>query len=155
MPQHEDVGIEAERRAVASFVEREIIPLEADPASYDPHQNIRLDLLEALRGKVKAAGLWAPQMPGELGGMGLSCSHMAVLYEEMGRSIFGPVCFNAAAPDDGNMILLNKVLGAAEKREWLVPLVEGRMRSAFAMTEPAPGSGWCPWSRGACARPSP
>ena len=141
MPQHEDVGIEAERRAVASFVEREIIPLEADPASYDPHQNIRLDLLEALRGKVKAAGLWAPQMPGELGGMGLSCSHMAVLYEEMGRSIFGPVCFNAAAPDDGNMILLNKVLGAAEKREWLVPLVEGRMRSAFAMTEPAPGSG--------------
>jgi acyl-CoA dehydrogenase len=66
---------------------------------------------------------------------------MAVLYEEMGRSIFGPVCFNAAAPDDGNMILLNKVLDPARKRDWLVPLVEGRARSAFAMTEPAPGSG--------------
>jgi acyl-CoA dehydrogenase len=141
MTQQDDPGIDAQRRAVAAFVEAEIIPLEAEPASYDAHQNIRLDLLETLRGEVKAAGLWAPQMPVELGGMGLTCAQMAVLYEEMGRSIFGPVCFNAAAPDDGNMILLNKVLDPARKRDWLVPLVEGRARSAFAMTEPAPGSG--------------
>jgi acyl-CoA dehydrogenase len=141
MPQHDDLGIDSRRRAVAAFIEAEVIPLEADPASYDEHQNIRLDLLEALRGKVKAAGLWAPQMPIELGGMGLTCAQMAVLYEEMGRSIFGPLCFNAAAPDDGNMIVLNKVLDSAGKRDWLAPLVDGRARSAFAMTEPAPGSG--------------
>ena len=54
--------VAALRDRIAAFVAGEILPLEADPASYDAHENIKLDLLEDLRGKVKAAGLWAPQM---------------------------------------------------------------------------------------------
>ena len=79
------------RRRVRDFVEREIMPLEHAPASFDAHENIGLPLLEEVRRKVKAAGLWAPQMPRSFGGLGLNTAGMAVLYEEMGRSIFGPV----------------------------------------------------------------
>ncbi|MEE8188710.1 MAG: acyl-CoA dehydrogenase family protein, partial [Kiloniellales bacterium] len=118
-----------------------IIPLESDRNSYDEHENIRLELLDSLRAKTKEAGLWAPQMPRERGGLGLSVAGMAVCYEEMGRSIFGPAAFNCAAPDDGNMILLNKVASEAQKERWLQPIIDGRVRSAFAMTEPAPGAG--------------
>ena len=129
------------RRRYRGFVEDHVIPLEADPASYDEHENIRLDLLETLRGQAKAAGLWAPQMPAAHGGLGLPVSALAVCYEEMGRSIFGPAVFNCAAPDDGNMLLLEKVATAAQKARWLQPIVDGTVRSAFAMTEPAPGAG--------------
>jgi acyl-CoA dehydrogenase len=94
-----------------------------------------------LRAKVKSAGLWAPQMPRELGGLGLNVSAMAACYEAMGRSIFGPVAFNCAAPDDGNMIVLARLGTLAQKQRWLMPIIEGRMRSAFAMTEPMPGGG--------------
>ena len=128
-------------RRVRAFVADRILPLEADPASFDAHENIRLDLLDTVRAEVKAAGLWAPQMPKDLGGVGLSVVGMAAAYEEMGRSIFGPVCFNAAAPDDGNMMVLAKVATEAQKRRWLMPIVDGRVRSAFVMTEPMPGAG--------------
>src|SRR6185312_13657653 len=123
------------------FVEGEIMPLERDPSAYDAHENIALPALEALRDHVKREGLWAPQVPTEFGGLGLNVTGMAVLYEEMGRSIFGPVAFNCAAPDDGNMILLSKVARPDQKERWLRPIAEGRVRSAFAMTEPMPGSG--------------
>jgi len=126
---------------VQSFVAERLLPLEADPDSYDDHENIRLDLLDGLREEVKAAGLWAPQMPVDRGGLGCSVAEMAVLYEAMNRAIFGPVCFNCAAPDDGNMILLEKVGSEAQKQRWLQPIVDGAVRSAFAMTEPAPGAG--------------
>jgi acyl-CoA dehydrogenase len=129
------------RRRVRDFVQREIMPLERDPASFDAHENIALPLLEEVRRKVKAAGLWAPQLPKEFGGLGLNTAAMAVLYEEMGRSIFGPVAFNCAAPDDGNMILLAKAARPDQQERWLTPIAEGRVRSAFAMTEPAPGAG--------------
>jgi acyl-CoA dehydrogenase len=129
------------RRRVRGFVEREIMPLERDPASYDAHENIALPLLDEVRRKVKAAGLWAPQMPKPFGGLGLSIAGMAVVYEEMGRSIFGPVCFNCAAPDDGNMMLLAKIARADQQERWLRPIAEGRVRSAFVMTEPMPGAG--------------
>jgi acyl-CoA dehydrogenase len=66
---------------------------------------------------------------------------MAVCYEAMNRSIFGPVTFNSAAPDDGNMMLLEAVGTPAQKERWLAPIVAGRVRSSFAMTEPHPGSG--------------
>ena len=79
------------RRRVRAFVDERIIPLEADPDSFDEHENIRLDLLEELRAEVKAAGLWAPQMPLAHGGQGLDIVGMAASYEEMGRSLFGPV----------------------------------------------------------------
>ena len=132
---------EALRAKLRDFVEREIMPLESDPAAYDDHENIALDRLEGLRAKAKQAGLWALQMPKARGGQGLKVAEMAPCYEEMGRSIFGPVVFNCAAPDDGNMILLEKVATEAQKTRWLQPIVDGKLRSAFAMTEPAPGAG--------------
>jgi acyl-CoA dehydrogenase len=129
------------RRRVRDLVEREIMPLERDPAAFDAHENIALPLLEEVRRKVKAEGLWAPQLAKAFGGLGLNTAAIAVLYEEMGRSIFGPVSFNCAAPDDGNMILLAKVARPDQQERWLKPVAEGRVRSAFAMTEPAPGAG--------------
>ncbi len=133
--------IEALRLKVAQFVRERIIPLEADPASYDEHENIAPAVLARVQADVKAAGLWAPQIPRELGGLGLSVVGRAALYEEMNTAIFGPVCFNCAAPDDGNMTVLAKVATPAQKARWLAPIVEGRVRSSFAMTEPHPGGG--------------
>jgi acyl-CoA dehydrogenase len=66
---------------------------------------------------------------------------MATCYEELNYSLFGPVVCNCAAPDDGNMMLLEKVATEAQKERWLQPIVDGRVRSAFAMTEPHPGGG--------------
>jgi acyl-CoA dehydrogenase len=63
------------------------------------------------------------------------------MYEEANRSIFGPVVFNCSAPDDGNMSVLAKVGTPAQKETWLRPIVEGKVRSTFAMTEPHPGGG--------------
>lgn len=133
--------IEGLRGRIREFVAAEVLPLESDPASYDAHENIRLDLLDGVRAKAKAAGLWAPQMPVERGGLGLDQIGMAVCYEEMARSIFGPVCFNCAAPDDGNMFVLNRVATEEQKRRWLQPVIDGAVRSSFVMTEPAPGAG--------------
>ncbi len=133
--------IEDLRQRIRAFVASEILPLEADPEAYDDHENIRLDLLDELRAKARAQGLWALQMPKERGGQGLPVAGMAACYEEMGRSIFGPVVFNSAAPDDGNMIALEKIGSEEQKARWLQPIVDGKVRSAFVMTEPAPGAG--------------
>ncbi len=126
---------------IASFVDRELVPLEADLASYDAHENIRLDLLASLRIKAKSEGLWCLQLKPETGGAGLGKVGMAVCYEAMNRSIFGPVVFNSAAPDDGNMMVLEAIGTSAQKERWLQPIVRGDVRSAFAMTEPQPGGG--------------
>ena len=128
-------------KQVEAFVADEIIPLEADPAHYDAYGNIDMGVLQSLRAKVKAAGLWAPQIPKAQGGMGYGPTGMAVLYEAMNQSIFGPVAFNCAAPDDGNMYILNKVASQQQKARWLQPIIDGDVRSSFAMTEPAPGGG--------------
>ncbi|HUL06683.1 MAG TPA: acyl-CoA dehydrogenase family protein [Candidatus Acidoferrum sp.] len=133
--------IEDLRQRYRAFVAEHILPVERDRENYDEHENIALPVLEGLRGKAKAAGLWAPQMPKARGGLGLPIVGMAACYEEMGRSIFGPVAFNCAAPDDGNMLLLEKVASDAQKARWLQPIVDGKVRSAFAMTEPMPGAG--------------
>ena len=133
--------IEDYRMRVRAFVDKHVLPLETDRASYDEHENIKLDLLDGLREKAKSEGLWALQMPKALGGQGLNIAGIAPCYEEMNRSIFGPVCFNSAAPDDGNMIVLNKIATDTQKERWLQPIVDGDVRSSFAMTEPAPGSG--------------
>ncbi len=126
---------------VRAFVETEIIPLEADPSARDAHDNIALDRLETLRDRVKGAGLWLPQLAPEHGGLGVSHVTQAVLYEEMNRAIFGPAAFNCAAPDDGTMMMLARIATPAQQARWLAPLAAGRVRSAFAMTEPAPGAG--------------
>ena len=133
--------LEDYRRRVRAFVETEILPVEADRANWDEHENIAEAPLAALRAKAKDAGLWALQMPKERGGQGLPMVGVAACYEEMNRSIFGPVCFNGAAPDDGNMRVLNMVGTEAQKERWLQPIIDGTVRSAFAMTEPHPGGG--------------
>lgn len=133
--------IEAARRRVQAFVAERVMPLEEDRANYDEHENIRGDLLEALRAEARKAGLWCPQMPKERGGMGLPFTGQAVFYEEANRSIFGPVCFNCAAPDDGNMRVLNQVATEAQKEKWLQPIIDGKARGAIVMTEPHPGGG--------------
>jgi acyl-CoA dehydrogenase len=129
------------RERIREFVAQEIVPLESHPAAYDAHENIASDALTRLREKAKRAGLWSPQMPRERGGLGLSMHEMAACYEEMNWSIFGPVVFNCAAPDDGNMMILNKAATEAQKARWLQPIIDGKVRSSFAMTEPSPGSG--------------
>lgn len=126
---------------VERYVDGRLLPLETDPASYDEHENIRLDLLQVLRQETKELGVWSPQVSREWGGLNCRVAEMVPLYEAMGRSIFGPVCFNAAAPDDGNMFVLDRVATRAQKTEWLRPIVDGKVRSAFAMTEPSPGAG--------------
>ncbi|MBS9721312.1 acyl-CoA dehydrogenase family protein [Tianweitania sp. BSSL-BM11] len=133
--------VEDFRQRIADFVAREVLPLEADPASYDAHENIALPLLEALRAKAKAEGLWTLQLSAESGGQGLDKRGMAVCYEAMNRSIFGPAVFNSAAPDDGNMMVLEKIGTPAQKEKWLMPIARGDVRSAFVMTEPHPGGG--------------
>jgi acyl-CoA dehydrogenase len=133
--------IDDARLKARQFVIDEVLPVEADKNSFDAHENITLEALAPLREKAKAIGLWAPQMPVERGGMGLSTIGMAAVYEEMNRSIFGPVAINCAAPDDGNMFLLNRVGTEAQKQKWLQPIIDGDIHSSFVMTEPHPGSG--------------
>ena len=129
-------NVERIRLAIRAFVDSRMIPLESDRSTYDEHENIELGLLAELRAEARAQGLWALNMPVARGGGGLSMAEIAPLYEEMNRSIFGPVVFNGAAPDDGNMRLLNQVATEAQKAEFLQPVIDGTARSAFAMTEP-------------------
>lgn len=129
------------QQRIRAFVRKYLVPLETQADSYDEHENIRLDLLNEYRALARAEGLWALQMPKNRGGQGLTVTGMAACYEEMNWSIFGPAVFNSAAPDDGNMIVLNKVGTEAQKERWLQPIVDGQVRSAFVMTEPMPGAG--------------
>jgi acyl-CoA dehydrogenase len=92
--------------------------------------------LAKLRAEAKAEGLWALGLPKARGGLGFPMVGLAACYEEMNRSIFGPVVFHGAAPDDGNMRVLNQVATEAQKEKWLQPIIEGKVRSAFVMTEP-------------------
>ncbi|WP_018698467.1 acyl-CoA dehydrogenase family protein [Amorphus coralli] len=133
--------IEDLRAQIAAFVADELIPLEADRASYDDYGNIRLDLLDRCRAKARAQGLWTLQLSRDEGGRGLNRQAMAICYEAMNRSIFGPVVFNSAAPDDGNMMMLDMLGTPEQKARWLTPIADGSVRSAFAMTEPHPGGG--------------
>jgi acyl-CoA dehydrogenase len=133
--------IESIRLRVRDFVAEHVLPLEADPANFTEHENIPHERLAPVREKAKKAGLWAPQAPKEYGGMGLPIVAWAAIYEEAARSIFGPLAIHCMAPDDGNMNLLARAGTPAQKDRWLKPIVDGKVRSAFAMTEPHPGSG--------------
>jgi acyl-CoA dehydrogenase len=133
--------IEDLRLRVSAFVEEHVLPLEADPQNFSDHENIPLARLSPIQERAKKAGLWAPQSPKEFGGMALPIVAWAVMYEEAARSIFGALSFNCMAPDDGNMNLLARIGTPAQKQWWLRPVVEGKVKSAFAMTEPAPGGG--------------
>jgi acyl-CoA dehydrogenase len=80
-------------------------------------------------------------MPKEWGGLELDMREMCVVFEEAGRSMIGPLALNCSAPDEGNMHLLEVVASEEQKEKYLRPLVEGSIRSCFAMTEPPPGAG--------------
>ncbi len=99
------------------------------------------DLRRQLQAEARQRGLLAPHAPREAGGLGLSMVQRARVFEEAGFSLFGALAINAAAPDEGNMHLLAHVATPEQREQYLVPLVCGDVRSAFAMTEPAPGAG--------------
>ena len=132
---------EALRLRVRQFINEEVLPLELDRNNYDEHENIDLGVLQRVRNKAKSEGLWAPQCKVERGGLELPLTACAAFYEEANRSLFGPVCLNCAAPDDGNMRVLEQIGTEQQKKQWLQPIIDGDVASAFAMTEPHPGGG--------------
>ncbi|UGT54831.1 acyl-CoA dehydrogenase family protein [Nocardia asteroides] len=94
-----------------------------------------------LQQQAKAAGVFAPHGPVEFGGLGLGMSDRAPVFEEAGYSLFGPTALNIAAPDEGNVHMLAHIADPEQRERFLAPLARGDVRSAFAMTEPAPGAG--------------
>lgn len=128
-------------RRIRAFVDQQLIPMEGDAAIYDAYESIRKDLLDELRAKAKAEGIWALAMPKDRGGAGFNTVGMAACYEEMNRALFGPAVFNAAAPDDGNMFVLNRLATDRQKEKWLQPIIDGDVGSSIVMTEPQPGAG--------------
>ena len=124
---------------IKRFIADEIIPFETDPrqGAHGPDNALR----EALVEQARRAGLLSPHAAREYGGLGLSHIGRAVAFEEAGYSMLGPVALNIFAPDEGNMHLLEAVASALQKEQWLRPMAEGRIRSCFCMTEPAPGAG--------------
>lgn len=127
------------RRRMRDFVENEAIPSESAELAHDL---AKLDgVARNLRAKAKSAGLYAPQLPVELGGLGLSWKDRAVILEEAGRSFLGPIAINCAPPDQPNIINLLQHGTADQKKKYLEPLIRGDIRSCFAMTEPQPGAG--------------
>lgn len=122
------------------FIDEEVIPLEQH-AHEDAQTGLKLEMLQTVRQKAKDAGLWAPTMPPELGGLGLNLEEIVPVFENAGRSLIGPAAIHASAPDEGNMHLLNMYASAEQRQQYLEPLVKGEVFSSFAMTEPAPGAG--------------
>jgi acyl-CoA dehydrogenase len=123
---------------VRAFVDEVVIPAEArDRGEHGPEADLRAELQDAAR----AAGLFAPHVSEELGGLGLDMCGQSALFEEAGTSLLGPLALNCAAPDDGNMAMLEKIASSEQRERYLAPLAAGEVRSCFAMTEPAPGAG--------------
>lgn len=127
------------RERTKRFIAEQIIPMETDPrqTSHGPTEELRNELVA----KAKVAGLLTPHASKELGGLGLSHIAKAIVFEEAGYSTLGPTALNIHAPDEGNIHLMEEVATPAQKERWLKPQVEGKIRSCFAMTEPAPGAG--------------
>ncbi len=133
--------ITALRDRVRDFMDTHILPREAElHAALDEEVTTGVPYPAALveiRELAKSEGLWNLFLPDEEYGAGLSNAEYAILCEQMGRSpILAPMAFNSAAPDTGNMEILLEHGSDAQKRDWLEPLLEGRIRSCFSMTEP-------------------
>ncbi len=119
-----------------AFLEEEIYPLEV--LNLD-HRSFRR-LAAPLQERVKAQGLWAAHLDPELGGQGFGQLRLGLLHEVLGRSELAPFVFGCQAPDSGNAELIALAGTEEQKRRWLDPLLDGRILSAFAMTEQGTGS---------------
>jgi acyl-CoA dehydrogenase len=131
--------VKALERELTRFMEEYIYPNESVAAeqieaSGDPHHSPAI--LEELKQKARGIGLWNLFLPDETYGAGLTNLEYAPLCEIMGRSGLAPRVFNCAAPDTGNMEILAEFGNDEQKKKFLEPLLEGRIRSCFSMTEP-------------------
>lgn len=131
---------------VKEFIETEIVPLEREfhdeIAKGDRWQHTarQSEILESLKSDARERGLWNFFLTQGDAARGLNTVEYAYLAEEMGRSFLAPEVFNCSAPDTGNMEVLAKYGSEAQRLEWLEPLLNGEIRSAFAMTEPGVAS---------------
>ncbi|THF66545.1 acyl-CoA dehydrogenase [Pseudothauera nasutitermitis] len=129
---------------VKAFIKNEIEPVEAafwsEVTATCPGGDWRQwqvpAILEELKAKARAQGLWNMFLPDETLGAGLSIKDYALLAEQTGRSLLAPTVFNCNAPDSGNMEVLWRYGSEAQKQRWLMPLLAGEIRSVFCMTEP-------------------
>ena len=124
----------AQRDEIRAFVADKIVPYERDPriTRHGPNEELRTELVELAR----KAGLLTFQAPHRFGGREPSHREQAVLFEAAGWSTLGPIALNCAAPDEGNMFVLSKIATEEQAEKFLVPVIDGRQRSVFAMTEP-------------------
>jgi acyl-CoA dehydrogenase len=129
---------------VAAFVRDEVEPLDllfggnAEP--YDRDSEVYREVVRPLQAQVQEQGLWAAHLPPSLGGMGMGQVRLALLNEVLGRSQWAPMVFGTQAPDSGNAEILAHYGNEQQRREFLEPLLDGRIVSTFAMTEPAGGA---------------
>jgi alkylation response protein AidB-like acyl-CoA dehydrogenase len=130
---------EALRAKVRAFIRGAIVPCEGDPRQgpHGPQDGFRRELNAA----ACEAGLLAPHVGVEWGGLGLDHVSCAIAFEAAGYSPLGPIAMNCSAPDEGNMHMLELIATEEQKQRFLRPLAAGETRSCFAMTEPAPGAG--------------
>jgi alkylation response protein AidB-like acyl-CoA dehydrogenase len=129
------LALAAETRA---FIRDVVLPIEDEYSGVAPDND---EWRVKLQTEAKAAGVFGPQVPIEYGGHGLNMVDRAPVFEEAGYSLFGPIAVNCAAPDEGNQHLLDRAGNAEQRERYLAPVARGEVRSAFAMTEPAPGAG--------------
>jgi acyl-CoA dehydrogenase len=126
------------QKRVTAFMEEHIYPNESKYQEHceGPDRWQPVPIIEELKPKARAAGLWNLFLPASEHGAGLTNLEYAPLCEIMGRSPIGPEVFNCSAPDTGNMEVLERYASAELKDKWLKPLLAGEIRSCFAMTEP-------------------
>jgi len=126
------------QKRVTAFMEEHVYPNEAtfNEHCQGPDRWQPVPVIEELKPKARAAGLWNLFLPASEHGAGLSNLEYAPLCEIMGRSPLGPEVFNCSAPDTGNMEVLERYGAPELKERWLKPLLAGEIRSCFAMTEP-------------------
>jgi acyl-CoA dehydrogenase len=141
--------VEELRDRTRRFVREVVIPYEEREAATGLDDGLRAEL----QARAREAGVFAPHVPRELGGHGLDIRGWTAVFEEAGYSPLGPHALNCAAPDEGNMRMLEVIARPEQVERYLRPLAEGRVRSCFAMSEPPPGAGSDPTMLRTVARP--